>query len=146
LTRAACIGYPPDWWFPEERVPDPLHLEEVRAVCVSCPVRRECLDYALVADHVGPRGGHGIWAGLSEGQRMSLQRNVCVGCRRNEDPAALWGRMGNWRPTGVCDACDDLRARHLAEKQQSPATPPAVPEVVMATVEWWLNQRAALTR
>jgi hypothetical protein len=67
LTRAACADYPPDWWFPEERTPDVAHMGLVRSVCVTCPVRRECLDYALVADHVGPRGSNALCS--NRGQR-----------------------------------------------------------------------------
>lgn len=111
LARAACAAFPADWWFPEERTPDQAHMWLVRSICATCPVRRECLDYALAADHVGTRGGHGIWAGLSEGQRTSMRTTVCHGCRRNEDPAALWARVGSNRPTNLCGACDALRAR-----------------------------------
>jgi WhiB family redox-sensing transcriptional regulator len=37
---------------------------EAKAVCAGCPVRVECLDYAL-----GNSIKYGIWGGLSEHQR-----------------------------------------------------------------------------
>jgi WhiB family redox-sensing transcriptional regulator len=42
---------------------------EVRAkrICASCPVRRDCLDYA-----VRIREPHGIWGGLNEVERRQL--------------------------------------------------------------------------
>jgi WhiB family redox-sensing transcriptional regulator len=162
LSRAACADYPPDWWFPEERTPEPARMAKVREVCAGCSVRRECLDYGLRADKAGPRGGHGIWAGLSEGQRVSLKRTTCVGCRWREDPAVLWERASNWRPTGVCAACDTLRATFRA-KQVSvkvvnlapptpfpPAPPPLPPDppelipVKIADQGWWDQQTALL--
>jgi hypothetical protein len=126
----------------------------VRSVCVTCPVRRECLDYALVADHVGPRGGHGIWAGLSEGQRVSMLTTVCPFCRRSEDPALLWAGVGNQRPTGRCGTCDALRARRREATNararerylelHPPVAPPPLPEVLAEEAEWWSRQRAAI--
>ena len=115
MSRAACLDHPSEWWFPDE-APDNEQLARVRFVCADCPVRRECLDYALFQDRIGPPGGHGIWAGMSEGQRASLPRRVCLGCRRGEDPALLWDRMGHGRPTGVCPACDALRRRRRAAR------------------------------
>lgn len=55
-----CRGYPHDWFFPrtgERRV-----TLEAKALCGRCPVRRECLDFAMTdpcARH------HGIWAGTT---------------------------------------------------------------------------------
>jgi WhiB family redox-sensing transcriptional regulator len=157
LADAACAGYPADWWFPEERSPDPIHMGLVRSVCSSCPVRRECLDYALVADHVGARGGHGIWAGLSEGQRVSMRTTICPHCRRCEDPALLWDRVSHKRHTGACGACDALRARRrelanarerekYREAHPEPAAAPPLPEVLAADAEWWSRQVAAIKR
>jgi len=151
MDSAACAAYPSSWWFPEED-PDPIELGRVREVCLYCPVRRECLDFALREDRHGVKGTHGIYAGLTEGQRSSLRRGVCVGCRRNEDPARLWGRVGNWRSTGCCGACDSLRASFREVKNareraaRVPVAPPPPPGVVEAEAEWWARQRAAIGR
>lgn len=42
--------------------------EPAIAVCYRCPVRRPCRAYAL-----GIRGLHGVWGGLTEGQRDARQ-------------------------------------------------------------------------
>lgn len=149
MSHAVCIDYPASWWFPEDGDPDPFQLGQVRNVCLGCPVRRECLDFGMANDKREPRGTYGIYAGLTEGERSSLRRTTCVGCRRNEDPALLWGRASNWRPTG-CGACDALRTGHRSyrahrQREETGATPPP-PEVLEAEAEWWSRQRAALNR
>jgi len=40
-----------------------------RALCGACPVRRQCLEYALVVQEP-----HGIWGGLTELERRRLLR------------------------------------------------------------------------
>lgn len=40
-----------------------------KAVCAGCPVREECLEWAMrFRDH------YGIWGGLTERERVSLRR------------------------------------------------------------------------
>jgi WhiB family redox-sensing transcriptional regulator len=48
---------------------DDRELREARAkaICRSCPVRKECLDYALRI-----REQHGIWGGLNETERRLM--------------------------------------------------------------------------
>jgi WhiB family redox-sensing transcriptional regulator len=48
---------------------DERELREARAkrICAECPVRSECLDYALSI-----REPHGIWGGLNESERSTL--------------------------------------------------------------------------
>lgn len=60
---AACAGTDPDRWFPGKGA----NLKPAKAVCAGCPVRQECLEYALawnIAD--------GIWGGLSARERRGL--------------------------------------------------------------------------
>jgi WhiB family transcriptional regulator, redox-sensing transcriptional regulator len=44
---------------------------EAKRVCTTCPVRAECLEYALGNDE-----RFGIWGGLSERERRRLKRRV----------------------------------------------------------------------
>jgi WhiB family redox-sensing transcriptional regulator len=69
---AACSGVNPDLFFPD-RGGD---TTEAKKVCAVCPVRRECLDYALEAGEV-----HGVWGGLSERQRRRVRRDVSAARR-----------------------------------------------------------------
>lgn len=50
---------------------------QVKAICAACPVREECLEYALVNVE-----RHGIWGGMSEKQRVGLRRKLRNGNRR----------------------------------------------------------------
>jgi hypothetical protein len=57
--------------------------EPARRVCASCPVRQQCLDYAIGHGIV-----HGIWGGLTERNRRA-QRSLHVGAARRERDAAI---------------------------------------------------------
>ena len=63
--RAACRGNGCDWWFPTTREAE----DAARAVCEPCPVRRECLAYALGAPELS-----GIWAGTDAVERRRMRR------------------------------------------------------------------------
>jgi len=53
-----------------ERKPEKdLREGQARALCRSCPVREECLDYAMTVEEP-----HGIWGGLNELERRRLLR------------------------------------------------------------------------
>lgn len=43
-------------------------VREAKAICAGCPVRSECLDYALRL------GEHGIWGSTSERERRRIRR------------------------------------------------------------------------
>lgn len=63
--RANCAGADPDLFFPEHGE----SLNIVRSICAACPVRDECLDYA-VEEGIH----HGIWGGKSERERRGMRR------------------------------------------------------------------------
>lgn len=69
--RAACKGYPTDWWFPHATE----QAQEAKRICASCPVKGDCLRYAE-AETVGGRVLDGVWGGLSFRQRRSLRTKV----------------------------------------------------------------------
>ncbi len=70
-VRAACKGPQSSIFFPPssfERKDDKDRREgNAKGICASCPVRQDCLDYAMEI-----REPHGIWGGLTEGERRSL--------------------------------------------------------------------------
>lgn len=63
--RGACRGTGPAIFFPERGE----SVAEAKETCRGCPVRQECLDYAMVN---GER--FGVWGGLSVRERRSLRR------------------------------------------------------------------------
>ena len=69
--KAACRGpesmlfFPPS--FSERREEREAREEKAKAICVDCPVRQDCLDFA-----VRVREPHGIWGGLTETERRRL--------------------------------------------------------------------------
>jgi WhiB family redox-sensing transcriptional regulator len=69
--RAACRGPNTAVFFPPpqfERKDDKEARERrAKAICATCSVRAECLDYALRI-----REPHGIWGGMSEVERRAL--------------------------------------------------------------------------
>lgn len=62
---AACRSAEPDLFFPvSANGRSTVEAEQAKAVCARCPVRRECLQFALAT-----RQAHGVWGGMSERER-----------------------------------------------------------------------------
>ena len=70
-VKAACRGPQAVVFFPPshfERKDEKLEREgRAKAICVTCPVRQSCLEYA-----VRIREPHGIWGGLNELERKQI--------------------------------------------------------------------------
>lgn len=47
--------------------------QTAKETCLSCPVRRECLEYALADPEVV-----GVWGGTTEGERWAMRRPTTV--------------------------------------------------------------------
>jgi len=66
--KAACRGPQAAVFFPPpqfERKEEKLEREtRAKAICATCSVRKECLEYAIAI-----REPHGIWGGLNEVER-----------------------------------------------------------------------------
>ena len=74
-----CQSVDPEAWFPEKGG----NNREAKAICLSCPVVDECLEYAL------SRGERfGIWGAKSERERRKLERE-----RRSDDSGQLRCRI-----------------------------------------------------
>jgi WhiB family redox-sensing transcriptional regulator len=63
--QANCLGVDPDLFFPERGA----STREAKAVCRSCEVQGDCLEYALAHGEK-----FGIWGGLSERERRRVRR------------------------------------------------------------------------
>lgn len=72
--RAACRGedaglfFPPA--YPELKEARLSRERKAKVICSTCPVRMECLEYALRI-----REPHGVWGGLNELERRVLLRD-----------------------------------------------------------------------
>lgn len=77
-AQAACRDADPELFFPTSddftAVENPAQLSDAAKVCHGCPVRRECLTYAVDS---GQR--HGIWAGHTPAQLRSIRRSRRAG-------------------------------------------------------------------
>jgi WhiB family redox-sensing transcriptional regulator len=71
-SLAACLDYEPELFFPIGSTGPALsQLVDAQQVCLSCPVREDCLQWAF-DQHID----HGVWGGLSEEQRRALRRRT----------------------------------------------------------------------
>lgn len=82
-AEAACIDVPTEVFFPEDS--SPWASEAAKAVCHTCPVRSDCLDFAIA--HSGTFGRHGVWGGLTEMERRTEVRARRISGRWTQDRA-----------------------------------------------------------
>lgn len=67
-SQSACLTADPELFFPLSSMGPSLdQLTEAKKVCGRCPVREECLEFALATHQV-----HGVWGGTSEDERRQL--------------------------------------------------------------------------
>lgn len=68
--EALCRDTDPDLFFPVGTTGQALvQIERAKRVCGECPVRMDCLDFALATNQDA-----GIWGGTSEDERRLLRR------------------------------------------------------------------------
>lgn len=78
MKQGACYGNEnPDLWFPElgRGMTSPTRLEKVGrdintavAVCSTCPIKDDCLEYGMQPDNIN----YGIWGGLLAAERLFI--------------------------------------------------------------------------
>lgn len=84
LAAAACVVFPPEWWF-ADRGAD--HAQAIR-ICAACPVAQPCLDAVLTMEGAASRHGrHGVAGGLTAAERARMPR-VAVPARAQCGSAA----------------------------------------------------------
>jgi WhiB family redox-sensing transcriptional regulator len=86
LAGAACAGSGPSLWFAAEDTPEGAEKARLAtAVCAACPVRAQCLDYALEIGEIT----EGIWGGMTPAERQAeqLRRNEAAAAARKERAA-----------------------------------------------------------
>lgn len=67
VVFSACRDKNPDLFFSDAR----SDIETALAICASCPVRLDCLEYAIEADI-----RFGVWGGITDKQRRRLVRSL----------------------------------------------------------------------
>ncbi|MDR6978913.1 WhiB family redox-sensing transcriptional regulator [Streptomyces sp. 3330] len=70
--HAECRHEDPDLFFPiGTSGPALLQTEQAKGVCRRCPVREQCLEWAMETDQT-----LGVWGGTSENERRALKRRI----------------------------------------------------------------------
>jgi WhiB family transcriptional regulator, redox-sensing transcriptional regulator len=70
--QALCTQTDPEVFFPAQGVTTGLSRRVTRQMCQACPVRPECLAFALAIEPVPA----GIWGGMTERERRLLKRQA----------------------------------------------------------------------
>lgn len=117
--------YDPELWHPIGNTGPALQqTDEAKAVCHRCPVMQDCLAWALET-----RQEHGVWGGLSEGERRSLKRRITrnrpssAPVSRESAPCGTEGGARRHRRAheAVCRYCGEAerKARRRREQHQN---------------------------
>lgn len=89
FERSKCRGLG-DLFFPER---SNAQVDAARAVCHTCPVEKQCLEYALEK-----KERFGVWGGTSERERRKLQRQRRAEAER---AAKAQAKRGKRQPASV---------------------------------------------
>jgi WhiB family redox-sensing transcriptional regulator len=110
MDRASCHDTPQDVFFPEigrGRARGGRKAQEVlsraKGICAFCPVKADCLNYAL--EH---RIEDGIWGGASEEERRAMRRQASTTPIRHGTNGGY--RRHHERKDPPCDACREAHA------------------------------------
>ncbi len=90
MDRAACLGVDPEVFFPDR---GDLHgLGEALAVCAGCPVRHECLEFALSENLT-----HGVYGGMPQTLRRTERTRRGLAAYRHRYGLRLHGTEAAYR-------------------------------------------------
>lgn len=67
MSDGVCAQTDPEVFFPEKGA----STTPAKRVCLACPVRVECRDYAVENSEL-----RGVWGGTSERERLALRRQA----------------------------------------------------------------------
>jgi len=103
---AACRepGVDPDWFFAAKG--DHASMSKALAVCAVCPVREQCLQFALSDPE-----SIGVWGGTSAKQRRTMRRESGMSRARGPEPFPCGTRAAAIRHRKLHEAvCEECRA------------------------------------
>jgi WhiB family redox-sensing transcriptional regulator len=116
--QGACRGMDPDLWFPDR---GESSVEGKRICREQCPVRFECLEYALEAHE------RGLWGGYSERERRRMRESPSK--RKPINHGTEGGYQAHVRRgVPVCHACNEARSQAVKIRRQDKAAlgPPSL--------------------
>lgn len=117
--RAACVGEAPELFFPiGGGGPGETQLADAKAVCRRCPVREQCLAWALASGQ-----DFGVWGAMSEDERRALARSTARSRRTGRRPAEHVQELpasATRRGEAPCRHAGD-RPRHASHAGRGPA-------------------------
>lgn len=85
MSAGNCADKPPSLFFPS----DGVGVDVARKVCEGCPVKSECLEYALTN-----RIDHGVWGGTSERERRRILKARAAERRAREEQEETAVKVG----------------------------------------------------
>jgi WhiB family redox-sensing transcriptional regulator len=69
-SAGACLSADPDLFFPVATGPVAVkQMTMARRICAGCPVRQQCLDFAMRTGET-----HGVWGGTTPEERIRARR------------------------------------------------------------------------
>lgn len=134
-SLSACRDTDPELFFPLSAWgPGQAQIASAKAICASCQVRSDCLQFAL-------RSGQefGVWGGTSEDERRALRRaQLVLAPRQVTEPAKRSNRRRAAQPVRLSQPVRPATAR-LASHGQScqSGRPPRVRPVAAGPSSRW---------
>lgn len=96
MADALCAQTDPETFY------DPSSVDDAKAICAACPVRTDCLTWALET-----RDRFAVLGGMTPAERARPARRV-----RHGHKSGYWHHRKNGETP--CDACKAFRARQRA--------------------------------
>lgn len=82
---AICRDTDPELFFPIGTTGQALlQIERAKLVCDECPVKVECLEYAISTNQ-----DTGVWGGTSEDERRQIRREIAARARAARNARAV---------------------------------------------------------
>lgn len=101
MDEGSCHGADPALFFPGRSEFPNQQYQAARMMCNGCPVRQECLDYA-VAEGI-TQSWTGIWGGMSPKERRRIERGQPAVVRRCSCGRVIPQGIG--RSSQKCSVC-----------------------------------------
>jgi len=117
--HAACKDHDVDLWFPNKGD----RGLEAKAICRTCPVRAECLEFALLRPSV-----LGVWGGSTEFERLQMRRTGSIAPHRGHPymftqemrERIVWLYQDGWtmRQIGIEVGCSKRTVARILETER----------------------------